>query len=126
MLTQLPRVPSLIPSSFATRAIGRDVSITIFTASSLNSGEKLFFGRGNYFTFPDIHPNGWTVRKPRGTPGRVRGKFSGAAGGWLAEVVVCGRGGRGGAGCFPGVRGLAWSFGVRPAAVGGRVAAGCP
>src|SRR5260221_1957939 len=53
MLTQLPSVPSLIPSSFATRAIGRDVSITIFTASSLNSGEKLFFGRGNYFTFPD-------------------------------------------------------------------------
>jgi len=34
-------------------AIGRDVSITIFTASSLNSGEKLFFGRDNYFTFPD-------------------------------------------------------------------------
>src|SRR5579859_2867746 len=68
MPTQLPRVPSLIPSSFATRAIGRDVSITIFTASSLNSGEKLFFGRGNYFTFPDIHPNGWTVRKLRGTP----------------------------------------------------------
>jgi hypothetical protein len=33
----------------------------------LNSGEKLFFGRGNYFTFPDIHPNGWTVRKLRGT-----------------------------------------------------------
>src|SRR5450755_4824542 len=68
MLTQLPRVPSLIPSSLATRAIGREVSITIFTASSRNSGEKLFFGRGNYFTFPDIHPNGWTVRKPRGTP----------------------------------------------------------
>ena len=67
MPTQLPRVPSLIPSYFATLAIGRDVSITIFTASSLNSGEKLFFGRGNYFTFPDIHPNGWTVRKPRGT-----------------------------------------------------------
>src|SRR5258708_9860407 len=53
MLTQLPSVPSLIPSSFATRAIGRDVSIAIFTASSLNSGEKLFFGRDNYFTFPD-------------------------------------------------------------------------
>src|SRR5882724_559449 len=68
MPTQLPRVPSLIPSSFATRAIGRDVSITIFTASSLNSGEKLFFGRGNYFTFPDVHPIGWTVRKLRGTP----------------------------------------------------------
>src|SRR5690242_8395306 len=67
MPTQLPRVPSLMPSSFATLAIGRDVSITIFTASSLNSGEKLFFGRGNYFTFPDIHPIGWTVRKLRGT-----------------------------------------------------------
>jgi hypothetical protein len=40
-------VPSLILSSFATLAIGRDVSITIFTASSLNSGEKLFFGLGN-------------------------------------------------------------------------------
>src|SRR5713101_8312611 len=74
MPTQLPRVPSLIPSSFATLAIGRDVSITIFTASSLNSGEKLFFGRGNYFTFPDIHPIGWTVRKPRGTSGPGHGR----------------------------------------------------
>src|SRR5690348_8603185 len=82
MPTQLPRVPSLMPSSFATRAIGREVSITIFTASSLNSGEKLFFGRGNYFTFPDVHPNGWTVRKPRGTspvpdPARVRPQVRG-------------------------------------------------
>src|SRR5436305_2860724 len=58
MPTQLPRVPSLIPSSFATLAIGRDVSITIFTASPLNSGEKLFLGRGNYFTFPD-GPSYW-------------------------------------------------------------------
>src|SRR5690348_5100250 len=58
MPTQLPRVPSLIPSSFATLAIGRDVSITIFTASSLNSGEKLFFGRGKHFTFPDS-PSYW-------------------------------------------------------------------
>src|SRR5882672_8483182 len=57
-----------MPSSFATRAIGRDVSITILTASSLNSDEKLFLGRGNYFTFPEVHPNGWTVRKLRGTP----------------------------------------------------------
>src|SRR5580700_8468760 len=79
MLTQLPRVPLLIPSSFATRAIGREVSITIFTASSLNSGEKLFFGRGNYFTFPDIHPNGWTVRKPRGTSFHRPGPGVGAA-----------------------------------------------
>src|SRR5438046_10380895 len=120
MPTQLPRVPSLIPSSFATRAIGRDVSITIFTASSLNSGEKLFFGRGNYFTFPDTHPNGWTVRKPRGTsgPGAGRGcsaRWSGdglglrsagghhggcpgtrLAGGFLTGSVV-----RAGAGSYP-------------------------
>src|SRR5260370_34881456 len=74
MITQLPSVPSLIPSSFATLAIGRDVSITIFTASSLNSGEKLFFGRGNYFTFPDAHPIGWTVRKARGTSERLEGQ----------------------------------------------------
>src|SRR5712664_1392756 len=97
MPTQLPRVPSLIPSSFATRAIGRDVSITIFTASSLNSGEKLFFGRGNYFTFPDVHPNGWTVRKPRGTPapaaadvvaGGVLGGGEGPLGGGAPGVGV--------------------------------------
>src|SRR4051794_41249536 len=85
MPTQLPRVPSLMPSSFATRAIGRDVSITILTASSLNSGEKLFFGRGNYFTFPDIHPNGWTVRKPRGTPRLFRGRMRGAVG-WVRRA----------------------------------------
>src|ERR1017187_7309764 len=76
MPTQLPRVPSLMPSSFATLAIGRDVSITIFTASSLKPGEKLFFSRGNYFTFPDIHPIGWAVRKPRGTPVRILGVSS--------------------------------------------------
>ena len=40
-------------SSLATLAIGRDVSITIFTASSLNSGEKFFFARVKNFTFPD-------------------------------------------------------------------------
>jgi len=75
-------------------AIGRDVSITIFTASSLNSGEKLFFGRGNYFTFPDNHPNGWTVRKPRGTPAAVpccccfRGRgAAGASGSALGPVT---------------------------------------
>src|SRR6266702_5790375 len=56
-----------MPSSFATLAIGRDVSITIFTASSLNSGEKLFFGRGKTSPFPIVHLIGWTVRKARGT-----------------------------------------------------------
>src|SRR5258707_3667387 len=80
MLTQLPSVPSLIPSSFATRAIGRDVSITIFTASSLNSGEKLFFGRGNYFTFPD-GPSYW-MDCPEGS-GHLRGWRVGP--GWVVE-----------------------------------------
>jgi hypothetical protein len=36
---QFPKVPSTIPSPLATCAIGRDVSITSFTASSRNSGE---------------------------------------------------------------------------------------
>src|SRR6187551_3103065 len=50
--TQLPRVLSLMPSSFATTATGRDVSITILTASSLNSGEKLLlFGRVKVISF---------------------------------------------------------------------------
>src|SRR5216684_7172985 len=99
MLTQLPSVPSLIPSSFATRAIGRDVSITIFTASSLNSGEKLFFGRGNYLTFLDIHPNGWTVRKLRGTPcSREGGECDGE---YAEEARSAGPAGRG----LPGMAG---------------------
>ena len=58
---------------FATLAIGRDVSITIFTASSLNSGEKLFFGLGKIIHLSRHHPNGWTVRKARGTSARATG-----------------------------------------------------
>src|SRR5882672_10433462 len=81
-----------MPSSFATRAIGRDVSITILTASSLNSDEKLFFGRGNYFTFPEVHPNGWTVRKLRGTP------VAGDCRAGLALAAALGRSGAGEAG----------------------------
>src|SRR4051794_23486514 len=38
MFTQLPRVPSLIPRSRATSAIGLPVSSTICTASALNCG----------------------------------------------------------------------------------------
>src|ERR1039457_1667540 len=82
MPTQLPRVPSLIPSSFATLAIGRDVSITIFTASSLNSGEKLFLGRGNYFTFPD-GPSYW-MDCPEGS-GHLRANHGGSY--FEAEVI---------------------------------------
>src|SRR6266436_3064886 len=88
MLTQLPSVPSLIPSSFATLAIGRDVSITIFTASSLNSGEKLFFGRDKTFTFPDVHPIGWTVRKARGTSDGDEDR--GERDGWLGQHAELG------------------------------------
>ena len=44
----------MIPGSFATVATGRDVSITIFTASSLNSGEKLLFLRVKIINLPDI------------------------------------------------------------------------
>jgi len=39
-VTQLPSVVSLMFNSRATSAIGRDVSITNLTASSLNSGEN--------------------------------------------------------------------------------------
>src|SRR6266566_9609669 len=82
MPTQLPRVPSLIPSSFATLAIGRDVSITIFTASSLNSGEKLFLGRGNYFTFPD-GPSYW-MDCPEGS-GHLTEGIAGDARAWVGH-----------------------------------------
>src|SRR5690242_7775862 len=114
MPTQLPRVPSLMPSSFATRAIGREVSITIFTASSLNSGEKLFFGRGNYFTFPDVHPNGWTVRKPRGTStevavdegvARLRAVLRAHGRCWWLIRLWCGVGEAGQVGCGLAVQG---------------------
>ena len=41
-LTQNPRVASLIPSSRATQAIGKELSITFLAACSLNSGLHLF------------------------------------------------------------------------------------
>jgi hypothetical protein len=41
MLSQLPRVPSLIPRSRATSAMGLPVSSTICTASALNCGLNL-------------------------------------------------------------------------------------
>src|ERR1039457_7260363 len=94
MPTQLPRVPSLIPSSFATLAIGRDVSITIFTASSLNSGEKLFLGRGNYFTFPD-GPSYW-MDCPEGS-GHLNGELAGDGDLVVHDLVPAGGvGGQGG------------------------------
>src|SRR5437588_11213339 len=90
-----------MPSSFATRAIGRDVSITILTASSLNSDEKLFFGRGNYFTFPEVHPNGWTVRKLRGTPVPLGARQQTPAG--AVAGLVTGAGVSGGQAGMPGL-----------------------
>src|SRR6266496_4199924 len=46
LFTQFPSVPSFTRISRATSAIGRDVSVTIFTASSLNSGVKLLRSSG--------------------------------------------------------------------------------
>src|SRR4249919_2591906 len=45
-VTQFPRVPSLIPSSRAICAIGREFMMAAFTASSLNSGENFRRSRG--------------------------------------------------------------------------------
>src|SRR5680860_1292282 len=66
VFTQLPRVPSFRPSSRATCAIGRELSITNFTASSRYSGE-------NFLRLDDIMPLYLTdgiivvpVREPRG------------------------------------------------------------
>jgi len=64
--TQFPSVPSPMPSSRATAAIGRDPSITSFTASSRNCGEKFLFARGNCFPlqadqFYLVHLSGKTV-----------------------------------------------------------------
>jgi hypothetical protein len=55
-----------MPSSRATAAIGRDPSITSFTASSRNCGEKFLFARGNCFPlqvdqFYLVHLSGKTV-----------------------------------------------------------------
>src|SRR4051794_9915624 len=51
-LTQFPSVPSLMPSSRATWAVGREPSITSLTASSLNSGVNLrYFLATSYITF---------------------------------------------------------------------------
>src|SRR5712672_1808610 len=93
MFTQLPRVLSFIPSSFATTATGRDVSITIFTASSLNSGEKLLFlGRVKIIYLPGII----LMDDCPGSSGHLRGL---RLGGWcLADRVESLGGGEGGSG----------------------------
>src|SRR4029450_1048599 len=54
-LTQLPKVPPLIPSSRATSAIGREASITSRTASSLNSGLNCRYFRGTRSPFGSDH-----------------------------------------------------------------------
>src|SRR4051794_16534373 len=62
LCTQLPRVPSCTWISRATSAIGRDVSITIFTASSLNSGVN-FLRRSGTAT-PPFQTEPYRVRCP--------------------------------------------------------------
>src|SRR5512144_853465 len=67
--TQFPRVPSFTPISRATSAIGRDVSITSFTASSLNSGvnfRRLSGTDDHLHSGPDLIGSG--VRDVGGTP----------------------------------------------------------
>src|SRR5512144_1780348 len=67
--TQFPRVPSFTPISRATSAIGRDVSITSFTASSLNSGvnfRRLSGTDDHLHSGPDLIGSG--VRNVGGTP----------------------------------------------------------
>src|SRR5680860_1778313 len=105
VFTQLPSVPSFRPSSRATCAIGRELSITNFTASSRYSGE-------NFLRLDDIMPLYLTdgiivvpVREPRGPSvsqrvaarlrGMGRGSGPGQGGGGsrsvakqLAEVVA--------------------------------------
>src|SRR3954468_3908810 len=62
LCTQLPRVPSCTWISRATSAIGRDVSITIFTASPLNSGVN-FLRRSGTAT-PPFQTEPYRVRCP--------------------------------------------------------------
>src|SRR4051794_12280615 len=62
LCTQLPRVPSCTWISRAISAIGRDVSITIFTASSLNSGVN-FLRRSGTAT-PPFQTEPYRVRGP--------------------------------------------------------------
>src|SRR6185312_16404536 len=60
--TQFPRVPSCTPVSRATSAIGREVSTTIFAASSLNSG--VYFLRRSGIHPPPFRDGPYWVRYP--------------------------------------------------------------
>src|SRR3954463_8425666 len=62
LCTQLPRVPSCTCISRATSATGRDDSITIFTASSLNSGVN--FLRRSRIDRPPFRAGPYWVRYP--------------------------------------------------------------
>src|SRR5215207_3466300 len=73
LLTQLPRVPSLTWISRATSATGRDVSITIFTASALNSG--LNFLRRSGIHHPPFRGGPYRVRCPES--GRLASRWVG-------------------------------------------------
>src|SRR6187397_1629 len=62
LFTQLPRVPSFTWISRATSAIGRDDSVTIFAASSLNSGVN--FLRRSRIDHPPFRAGPYWVRYP--------------------------------------------------------------
>jgi len=60
----------------------------------LNSGEKLFFGRGKTSPFQIVHLIGWTVRKARGTSLQLCGRFIADIDGSRIEDALPGRIGR--------------------------------
>src|SRR5664280_2198575 len=67
--SQLPKVPSLRPSSRATCAIGRLDSSTIFTASSRYSGENFLRVMTTLFlSVLQLGPSGTCVRRRDGSP----------------------------------------------------------
>src|SRR5665811_179870 len=81
LFTQFPKVASPIPSSRATCAVGREESMTNFTASARNSGEKVLLlrvMRQSPLPGEPIYPTvretgGRSVGGPGGRQGRVRG-----------------------------------------------------
>lgn len=63
--TQFAKVSASIPSSFAACEIGREASITSFTASSRYSGEKFLFGRAKSLLSGPPRRSGVAVRNLR-------------------------------------------------------------
>ena len=135
VLTQFPSVPSLIPSSFATLAIGRDVCLPFSRLRPCIRAKSFFRSRQVFNLSRLVHPNGRTVRKPRGTslPAGLLVRFFALDGfadvvaGGGALVLRAGRASGAGPGGFrrAGGNGQVLADAAKPAAdAGGREAAG--